>query len=635
MTTRPGLFTLLTGMIVGLALGYGWLTWSFANDELSGLTRSTTAEYPTFGELITRGIKPDGHPAGVAVFLWWWQRWWPGLPEAAIRLPFVLCSVLALGVLARIGRLWFSPSVGWASWVLLGGLPIFLTLGVLARPYAPGLLFTLLAAWHLTHLTALPNVKQTNTLKAMAHTCGWMLSCAACGYTHYFALLQVLVLGCLGLVLVQPRYRLLYVFGSAGAALLYLPHLPVTQAQLQFGGLGWLGPPNWDYPLAFIYRLFGESEVWVILLLGIVFGGLTQALRKGSRSELISLGTAFLLFAVPILVGVIKSMIGKPVLHDWVVFFTVPWLVLCLAYLGTLLIPQQLHSNRTYLFAAGLVVVLAGSHAGLWSHFWQMPFTDFKSLAQAVSTLQTHYGHNQLTGIGSLNNPRYLNLYLNRLNDSLTLRVSKLDENLRLVDLADTLTRLHTPHLLLVWANRSLEPVHEAVIRRQYPHTLVRRQVTDGGAWLLSRTPSTDGLPPAHTLVPVATGKLVPCTVAAEHPYGSQHQWSTRLFQATDTLICVAHGTCRSPGPVDGVQLVCSIVNVAGETVFWQSQPLTAFQRGLQDTAFVWTAAWRLPRPLPKDGSINLLWWSAGGTTAVLHTDTLYIRTWQPFYRWQ
>jgi hypothetical protein len=636
MAARQGLLTLLTGVVAGLALGYGWLAWPFANDELSGLTRSHALEYPTLADLLEKGVKPDGHPAGVAVFLWWWQRWWPGLPEAAIRLPFILCSILALGLVARLGRLWFNASVGWVSLTLLGSLPLFLTLGVLARPYAPGLLFTLVAAWHLTHLTAFPNVWRAGKQWATLHAWGWALSCAACGYTHYFALLQVLVLGCLGLGLVHPRHRRRYVVSSVGAALLYLPHVHITQAQLHTGGLSWLGPPGWDYPLTFAHRLFGASEVWAILLVGVAVGGVIQAFRTAPRSELLRFGTALLLFALPIVVGVAKSRAGKPVLHDWVVVFTVPWLVLCLAYLGTRLCEKHSRNYSGHLPAGGLVLALVGSHLWLWPHFRQLPFTDFRALAQTVHGLQTHYGRNQLASVGSLNNPRYLNLYLHRLNDSVRLRLSQVDEHIRLVDLADTLARLTTPHLLVVWANRSLEPVHEVIIRQYYPHTLARRQVTDGGTWVLSRTTSAAGPPPdAQTLVPLATGRLTPCTVGAEQPYGSQHQWPAQLLQPTDTLICVAQGTCQSPRGAGGVQLVCSITNAAGETVAWQSQELTAFQRDSNHTVFRWVAAWRLPRPLPKGGSINLLWWSAAGTTATLRTDSLYIRRWRPFYLWQ
>ena len=66
---------------------------SFSNDELSAIYR---LQFNNFSDLLNWGIKMDGHPAFVQLFLYYYTPWVPK-SELWIRLPFVLASTLSLG----------------------------------------------------------------------------------------------------------------------------------------------------------------------------------------------------------------------------------------------------------------------------------------------------------------------------------------------------------------------------------------------------------------------------------------------------------------------------------------------------------------------------------------------------------
>src|SRR5688572_3815762 len=78
---------------------------SYSKDELSALIR---LDYPNLSTLVKEGVKGDGHPAGVQVFLFYWVKA-AGTSEWAVRLPFIFCSIAAIFLIWFLGKEWFGP----------------------------------------------------------------------------------------------------------------------------------------------------------------------------------------------------------------------------------------------------------------------------------------------------------------------------------------------------------------------------------------------------------------------------------------------------------------------------------------------------------------------------------------------
>ena len=77
---------------------------SLSNDELSALGR---LEFKNVYEVIEKGIKPDGHPAGVQLFLYFWTMIF-GNGEFAVRLPFALFGIGSVVLLFYHCKTWFN-----------------------------------------------------------------------------------------------------------------------------------------------------------------------------------------------------------------------------------------------------------------------------------------------------------------------------------------------------------------------------------------------------------------------------------------------------------------------------------------------------------------------------------------------
>ena len=50
---------------------YNYQNIPFTHDEFSALSRTN---FNSFSELIDQGVKVDGHPAGIQVFLYYWTK---------------------------------------------------------------------------------------------------------------------------------------------------------------------------------------------------------------------------------------------------------------------------------------------------------------------------------------------------------------------------------------------------------------------------------------------------------------------------------------------------------------------------------------------------------------------------------
>lgn len=97
---------------------YGFHELPYTHDELSALFRLS---FGSFNELIEHGVKVDGHPAGVQVFLYYWVALF-GEQAWKIKLPFALLGIGSVALVYAIGKKWFTHSVGLYSATFLAGL---------------------------------------------------------------------------------------------------------------------------------------------------------------------------------------------------------------------------------------------------------------------------------------------------------------------------------------------------------------------------------------------------------------------------------------------------------------------------------------------------------------------------------
>ena len=99
-------------MIVAAVLRfYNYFEIPFTHDEFSALFRTN---FPDFQTLIDQGVKVDGHPAGVQVFLYYWVQLF-GIHEWSIKLPFTLMGIASVYLMYLIAKFWYNETVALIS----------------------------------------------------------------------------------------------------------------------------------------------------------------------------------------------------------------------------------------------------------------------------------------------------------------------------------------------------------------------------------------------------------------------------------------------------------------------------------------------------------------------------------------
>lgn len=216
----------------------------FSHDELSALLRT---RFDSLGELFQKAIKVDGHPALVQLFLYYWaplfdyQEFWIKLPSVLLGLGSILL-VYCISILFHKGEKGELFPV-----ILMSFSELFIYHHQVARPYAYGAFFVSLAAYG--YFAWFYKAKQNKYLIIFG------IGAVLAAYTHYLALLSVLLMGLTALSR-SWRNPKPWLFTGLGVLLAFGPYLPLFWYQLNLGGVGqWLGPPEADWLFQFFHYL--------------------------------------------------------------------------------------------------------------------------------------------------------------------------------------------------------------------------------------------------------------------------------------------------------------------------------------------------------------------------------------------
>lgn len=461
---------ILIGGIIALgAMLRLWEYWafSFTNDELSALAR---LGFDTLGELLQGGVRPDGHPAAAQVLLWKLTGWF-GDSEAVVRLPFILAGTLSILYAYRIGRAWHSVSAGLLVAAALATWEFPLLYSRLARPYALGLLFSTMAAYHWVRI-----IRGSHGTQNL-----WMLciSLALCAYTHYFCGLTAAVMAFAGTFMLQGTALRHYLYALGGAVLLFLPHLSVTLHQIGIGGVGWIGVPGSDWPLEHLMHVMNGSYLVMAVTVGV--GLLGWAVFRPHR-RWTQLVLPLLLFTAPLGIGFLYSTQISPLLQHSVLLFSFPFLPI-LIFAGW--------DDRYRWLTVAMVAVMLGT--GIYSTVWQNGFFRkehfgvFGPLADRAVEWRARLGTDLLL-VADVNHPSYLDRYLARTALPETrfhqYRVSEGDGLIRLKRLMDY--RDFT-HLAYAWST-IVQPLEvERAIREKFPEEVASELHFNSGIRLFRR----------------------------------------------------------------------------------------------------------------------------------------------------
>ncbi len=389
-------------IVVGSVLRF----WDMANipfmhDELSGLGR---LRFDNFTDLINKGVKIDGHPAGVHVFLYYWTAL-VGTSELLVKLPFILSGIISIWISYLIGRLWFDGTTGLLTAVYLSSLQFFVMYSQIARPYVSGLFITLL----MVYMWSLYFYKN----KKIKYLVLFVVFGAIASYNHHFSLLFTAIVGVSGLFLVRKKDLLVYSFAGIAIFILYVPHLDIFFSQLGYGGIGgeggWLSKPTPIFFFKFLSWVFHFSKlVWgaiIATILYIVLADGNFVITKNAKRKRLILLAWFLL---PIIIGYAYSVFRNPIIQYSMLIFSTPYLFMLLFSYHKKISVKKIAWVLLVLLIVNISTLIYGRD--YYSIFYKQPYE------QAIRTALINNNSNNVFLIDACipyNNEYYFNKYGN------------------------------------------------------------------------------------------------------------------------------------------------------------------------------------------------------------------------------
>lgn len=529
---------------------------SYSNDELSAIIRT---DQPSFQHLLDGAIRGDGHPAGTQVWLYFYTKAF-GTGELAVRLPFVLSGVACILFVFLIGRAWFSETSGLLAALAIALLQFPIVHSQLARPYMPGTLWVLMSVYFLTRIVLSGRLKWYDVVL-------WSMASVLACYTHYFSALAVIITGTIGLFVLQRPKLKWFLLGAALAAAAFIPHISYSVSQLQIGGLSWLPPPGASFPSEHLQVVFGGSSLVLFGMFALLAWSIWKCRKHITWSKWHSI--ALLLFFVPILIGLLWSVLVKPVLQHRVLIFTMPFALLWV----TSFFPRSYERSWMPIGVSGFLLLFS---LVIEKQFFKEPHTEpFKEVAETgAKWLGAYSDEAEVLSIAHTNAPEYLNFYLNRHGYEVRFPVYKCCDKQPIESLESALAdadSFNQQHVMLLVPRGSPDPSVEPLILKHFSRVLKDEGVREGMATLYGkRVPATewDSITRDSFL-----------TAPSDYQFlGLGHY----VCDGSEVMVQVA-AAISAAGIADNNELVIS-VDRFDETIMWSSVQLSRYGTGAGQT---------------------------------------------------
>lgn len=608
----------------------------YTYDEFSALFRT---RYDNFSDLIAFGVKPDGHPAAVQVFMYYWVKYFGDSP-ASVKLPFVLMGIASVYLVYLIGKNWFNKTVGLLTAAVVSTLQITVMYSQIARPYISGLFFSLLMVYAVINLT------QKKNKAFYPNALLFIVSFSLCTYNHYFSFLFAVVVGLTIFFLARRKDYLKFAIFAAVIFALYIPYLPIFFHQLKLGGIGgpegWLAPPRLTFVSDFIYYVFNYSLPFVGVVLAIAVGAFFSGrFKKIPLKKYLVLSAWFLL---PLAIGFAYSVFVNPVIQFSTLIFSFTYLIfIAFAHIEAL-------KPRTNFMLVVLILAI-GCHSLIYNRAYYHYF--YHSPYQSVLHEIQEFNASHPKGISFLQSHRKITDYYEE-TESIKAEYIWIDDTTSL----KTITKLvqdaakEKTHVFL-GCMHNLHPAIIPIIQTRFPVMEVQNNYWGGTSYQFSKGAdnreiighTSFSLPKPHgwswnenqTEVDTALQNGL-------YLFTSNDEWGPTFTAPLDTLIKAKTNfidleiTGYFPhqntdvSPFTSEALLVTTLESDDRTLYWSAQPFNDFIWNSEDSTFTVISSVKLSdiNLNHRDIQFKTFIWNQGRETFGLYRFTLYLRDGNP-----
>jgi hypothetical protein len=552
--------------------------------------------FGSFSELILHGVVPDFHPAGVQVFMYYYCKL-AGTGEWAIRFPFFLCGTLALPLIYLICRNWFGNVSAIFSLGICSVSQLFIVYSRLARPYAPGLFFCLLAVWFLQLI-----LSEDKDRKLIGYAVAAALSMVAAMYTHYLAFFFIVLTGITGIFLLSGKSRLYWILSGLLASLLFVPHINLFILQTGYGGVGgpdgWLSVPDLSFFKDFIAYFFNHSLLIAFLIVASL--GLLSALNFTGKPIISALMVCLIWGLLPPIFFYVYSIKVNPILQISGLIFSTPFLV----FGFTAMMPRKFTLFHKW-FSAILFSLLSLYTVYGKNFYSRRFFGEYRALSAYAENADIVFGKGKIThtlnvesaffGTYSLRHytqpPEYV-FYAIPQRDSLALFRKRVDD-------------ATTDYFSFGWSNLVNPYETLDLIREKYPCLVERRWLYNAEWYLFAKAGkgfSVD-MPQFSFSVPCDSNIVL----SDSNPYGSTFEKPIKEVYVSAGQIVTCMADIMVSGTLQGTELVMEVKR-GNEVVYWRSSSATAFGLESGKRKKIYYAS-RIPPSIKQDDLLRFYVW--------------------------
>lgn len=448
-------------LIIGFGIAFRFIpiqSYQFSHDELSGLSRTI---YTNLYDELQYAVKLDAHPALVQVFLWFWVKLF-GYNEIIVKIPFLICGVLSVWYIYRLGKDFFNERVALVSTTIVSFSIIFLVYSSYARMYITGVLFSILFLYHVFHILFTENVQKKHYLL-------FVLFGLLCAYNHHLSSFFAFVVAVLALCYIKKERLLYYSLACFVTIILYLPHLPITLYQFSIGGIGasvggWLPPPRSNEIYLFIKTLLGTGLAGIInmvLFLGIITISVFK-LNPINKKQLF-LGWVFVInYTVIYLYSVYKN----PILQNSCLLFSGICLILFISSFVSFLSKKQVTLFCLLLMGLMSVQTIYKKH-----FFTKVHVHDFESQFKTTLEMQKKVGKKNVASL-YVAEPFFVYLYEKKYHQRFNY-VATADTLINTTQkLKQYLKNLKEPYIVV----GAVSPEQMMLVKEQYPYLVSHQE---------------------------------------------------------------------------------------------------------------------------------------------------------------
>ncbi len=326
---------------------------SLFNDELDTVR---VASYHSIAKMINLGIKPDVHPPGFQIIMYYVVHY-IGNSEYILRLPSAISGIFAVLMIFFLGKYLYTAREGLIAAALSTVLWAPLYYSQEARAYS--LLFLMSIATTLLWLKIINDFYKSNPVN-IKFIILYIVLALITEYIQYLGLFFIFLQGISTILILikKPKQLLKSMIIFLILGLLFLPWLPFMLEQLKHGA-EWIKPPKilaFGYFLAFLY---GLSPYILGIALVLYTFLIVRIIKKGfEKTELFISPDLFLILwlIIPFTIIFIKSVVSKPALTYYSLIFTAPAAYLLFARAITTL---KIKKSVQNLLAFFIVIIMA------------------------------------------------------------------------------------------------------------------------------------------------------------------------------------------------------------------------------------------------------------------------------------